>query len=338
MHPGRDIVVIGASAGGVDALRRLVGMLPPDLPAALFVVLHIWGPGPSYLPEIIARAGPLPARRPENGDPIAPGAIYVAPPDEHMLLERDRIVLVHGPRENRTRPAINPLFRSAATEFGPRVVAILLSGMLDDGVAGLWAVKRCGGVVLVQDPAEATYPDMPLAALQDVAVDATLPVAGLAQEIVQRAREPIDLSANAVSNEIQIGNEGAKMSSNGMQLDKVGKRSVFTCPECNGALWEIEEGVQPIYRCHVGHAYSPGVLADEQARVIEQSLWSALRALKESAALDERVAARSDSHGLDKAAAAHRRNAEEKYAQADHLMAFLRTFGAPRAKDIPPAA
>ena len=268
-------------------MQKLAERLPADLPAAIFVVLHAWAESRSYLPEILSRAGPLPAFHPQHGDPIAPGKIYIAPPDQHMLLERERILIVHGPRENRSRPAINPLFRSAAAAFGRRTIGVILSGMLDDGVAGLWAVKRCGGVAVVQEPTEAAYAEMPEAALRDVQVDHTLPLAGIAQLLARLVREPLPPApAPAVPEEIVLSHEGAKMNGNGPELDAVGKRSLFTCPECNGALWEIDEGGHPHYRCHVGHAYSPRVLGAEQNLVIEQSLWSALRALKESAALD----------------------------------------------------
>jgi two-component system chemotaxis response regulator CheB len=212
MQAGRDIIVIGASAGGVPALSTLVGRLPADFPGTVFIVQHTSPAGKSFLPQILARAGPLPVRQPEHGDPLAPGAIYVAPPDQHMLLEAERIAIVHGPRENRSRPAINVLFRSAAETFGPRVVGVLLTGMLDDGVAGLGAVKRCGGVAVVQEPAEAPFPEMPRAALADVAVDHTLPLAEIAALLGRLARTAATSSAPPLAAGIRLGNDGARMT------------------------------------------------------------------------------------------------------------------------------
>src|ERR1044071_8567923 len=166
-----DILTIGASAGGVEALRVLVSLLPTELPAALFVVLHIPQDAPSLLPALLQRAGSLPARHPADNTPIENGRIYVAPPNRHMLLEPGRVRLVHGPKENRHRPAIDPLFRSAAKAYGPRVVGVILTGALDDGTQGLEVVKKCGGVTIVQNPEEAIVPSMPLSALRYVEVD-----------------------------------------------------------------------------------------------------------------------------------------------------------------------
>jgi two-component system chemotaxis response regulator CheB len=330
----RDIIVIGASAGGVEALRRLASLLPADLPAAIFVVLHAWAESRSYLPEILSRAGPLPAQHPTNGDTIVPGRIYIAPPDLHMILEHDRILTIRGPRENASRPAINPLFRSAAAEFGPRVVGVILSGTLEDGIAGLWAVKRCGGIAVVQEPAEAAYAEMPQAALREVSIDHTLPLAEMAQLLFRLARELLPAAPRpAVPAEVELNNAAVKMEANGLMVDQLGQRTLFTCPECNGALWEIAEGAQPQFRCHVGHAYSPAALELGQNLTIEQALWSALRALKESAALDDRLAQRSDAHQLEKAAASHRHHAAEKLAQAETLLRFLHAL--PGATPMP---
>jgi two-component system chemotaxis response regulator CheB len=185
----KDIVVIGASAGGMGALETLVAGLPTDLPAALFVVWHLAPGVKSVLPTVLNRAGPLPAANPKDGDAIRPGRIHVAPNDHHMLLERGYIRIAKGPKENRFRPAVDPLFRSAAYIYGSRVIGIVLSGALDDGTAGLWAIKLRGGTAIVQDPADAMHRSMPLSALENVEVDYKVPVAEIGALLGRLARE-----------------------------------------------------------------------------------------------------------------------------------------------------
>ena len=291
-HP-RDIVVVGASAGGVQALQRLVGTLPPDFPAAVFVVLHIWPGSQSFLPEILSRAGHLKVVEATDGAPITPGTIVAAPNDMHLMLEGDRIVVVRGPRENRARPAINPLFRSAATTFRQRVIGVILTGTLDDGAAGLWAIKQCGGIAIVQS--DAAFTEMPRSAVENVNVDFYVPLADISALLRRLTADTVELSdPGPVFDVIRVNDEGTKMKSPGFDIDQLGRRSVFSCPECNGALWELETGGLQ-YRCHVGHGYSAASLKQEQNGTIETSLWSAVRALKESAALDERLAERANN-------------------------------------------
>jgi two-component system chemotaxis response regulator CheB len=325
----RNIVVIGASAGGVEALQHLVGKFPADLAASVFIVLHTWPSAKSYLGPILERAGPLRVVVPGNDDPIEPGTIYVAPTDQHMLLAPCRIIVERGPRENRARPAINPLFRTAAAAYGSQVIGVILTGMLDDGTAGLWAVKQCGGVAIVQDPNDALYGEMPRSAVDNVAVDHCVPLAQISNLINQLSRETVDAPAPNTPSKVLMSNLGAAMTLSADEMDQIGKRSTLTCPECHGALWEISEGGVPEYRCHVGHGYSPRTLADEQGLGIEQSLWSALRALKESAELDERLALRTRELELEKAAMAYERSATEKRQQADQLLSFLHSFRGP---------
>src|SRR5215211_1730254 len=187
----KDIIVVGASAGGIEALRVLAGGLPADLPASLFVVLHTSPESPAMLADILDRSGSLPALSPKDGDRIRPGTIYVAPPDRHLLIEPNLMRVTRGPKENRFRPAVDPLFRSAAQTYGPRVAGIILTGGLDDGTSGLWAVKRLGGVAVVQDPEEAFMPSMPQSALDQVEVDYTLPLAGMAPLLSRLARTSV---------------------------------------------------------------------------------------------------------------------------------------------------
>jgi len=296
----RDIIVVGASAGGLPALKALVQSLPKDLPASVFVVSHLSPRTPSALPEILGRVGSLPAGVPQDGAPIERGRIYVAPADFHLLVEPERIRVVRGPRENRHRPAVDPLFRSAAWAHGPRVIGVDLSGSLDDGTAGLWAIKSSGGVTVVQDPVDALYPDMPRSAALGNDVDYVLPVAEMGPLLTRLASEVVP-SSNGFNppESLKTEIEFAKMNRDVSDMNGLGKLSMFTCPACHGALWELQEGDHLRYRCHTGHAFSKESLLEEQTVAIEDALYQALRAVEEKAAslrrLSERHAGRSES-------------------------------------------
>jgi two-component system chemotaxis response regulator CheB len=319
--PSHDIIVIGASAGGVETLKALVRGLPADLPAAVFVVVHVAPRGPGYLSGILAKAGPLPASFPEDGEAIANGHIYVAPPDRHLLLEPGRVRVVRGPKENRHRPAVDPLFRSAAWAYGPRVIGVVLSGTLDDGTAGLWAVKSCGGVAVVQDPEDALYDEMPASALASVDADHVAPLEELPLILAELARTPATGARDAaVAEKLKIESEAAMMKRDIKDMSKLGEPSAFTCPACKGALWELEGGVLR-YRCHVGHAYSAESLLASQADAVEEALFSAIRAMEEKAAISRRIAerlGRAPAH-----AAAHETAAREMDGYANVLRRVL---------------
>jgi two-component system chemotaxis response regulator CheB len=293
--PGHDIIVIGASAGGVEALQELARGLPSNLPAAVFIVLHIPPGGPSLLPRILNKSGPLRARHAINGEAIERGRIYVAPPDHHLLVVRDRVRVVRGPKENRARPAADPLFRSAAHAYGTRVVGVVLSGSLDDGTAGLAAIKRRGGLTVAQDPEEALYPGMPRSARENVALDHCLPVAGIAPLLGQLATVPAkDDAVYPMPEILKIENRIARLEESEMEeVEKIGELSAFTCPDCQGALWELRDGDLLRFRCHVGHAFSAESLMADQSEELENALWAALRSLEENAALARRMAARA---------------------------------------------
>jgi two-component system, chemotaxis family, protein-glutamate methylesterase/glutaminase len=292
---GHGIIVIGASAGGVEALRELARGLPPDLPAAVFIVLHIPSAGPSMLPEILNDSGPLRAGHAINGEAIEHGRIYIAPPDYHLPVERGRARIVRGPKENRARPAADPLFRSAALAYGTRVVGVVLSGVLDDGTAGLAAIKRRGGLTVAQDPREALYPGMPRSAMENVAPDHCLPVAGIAPLLARLASVPAkDDAVYAVPEILNVETRIARLEESEMEdVEKIGEISAFTCPACNGALWELRDGDLLRFRCHVGHAFSAENLMAEQSEELENALWAALRSLEENAALSRRMAVRA---------------------------------------------
>jgi len=291
--PTHDIIVIGASAGGVEAISAVVADLPPDLRAAVLVVLHL-SRGRSVLPEILTRAGRLPAVHPEDGDPVEYGRIYVARPDHHMTIENRKIRIVHGPTENGSRPAVDPLFRSAAREYGARVVGVVLTGALDDGTAGLAAVKEAGGVAIVQDPEDAFASSMPRSALAFVQVDHVLPLRDISALLATLAQQPAEPSGAAagphvVAMEPDLGEPGLALH----ESDRPGKVSIFTCPECHGTLWEADERGIVRFRCRVGHVYSPESMLAAQTDSVDRALWVALRSLEERAALTHRLADRA---------------------------------------------
>lgn len=287
-----DIIVIGASAGGVAALRSLVSQLPADLDAAIFVVIHLSPNRPSYLAEILTRCGPLPAHAPVDGDPIQAGHIYVATPDRHLLLEKGRIRISCGAKVNRMRPAIDPLFQTAALAYQERVIGAVLTGVLDDGTAGLAAIKTMGGVTVVQDPQEAQFPDMPQSALQAVEIDYCLPVAGIARLLAHREQLKVKpqvtgLTPEIIAAEAQFDLQG---TADVDILNRIARPSIYSCPDCHGVLWEISGGKVLRYRCQTGHAFSGRNLLVAQVGDKEDELWAALRALDEIEKLSAQLA------------------------------------------------
>jgi two-component system, chemotaxis family, protein-glutamate methylesterase/glutaminase len=284
---------------------RLAAGLPRDLPAAVFVVHHFPANSVSALPSILGRAGPLPAMHAVHNQVIEPGRIYIAPPDRHMVVVDNHIHLSRGPRENGHRPAVDPLFRTAAREFGPRVIGVLLSGSLDDGTVGMMAVKRHKGLTVVQDPGEALYPAMAQSAMERVGVDLVLPVQEIAQLLTRLSREPVALHEGKTAmlpedEEVQDPAESGTAAIAEGPLP--GSPTALTCPDCGGAIWEQVEGELVRYRCHVGHAYTVDSMIGAQAALVETALWTAVRALEEKAQLSRRLAERSRRRGLDRLA------------------------------------
>lgn len=272
-HITRDIVVIGASAGGVEALEKLVAGLPSDFPASVCVVVHLQASIPSRLPAILSQRGPLRAQHPTDGSPMRKGHIYVAPPDQHLIINDGHVQLSTGPKENRSRPAINPLFRSAAIAYGPRVIGVVLSGALDDGTAGLWEIKQRGGTTLVQDPRDARHPDMPRNALEHVSVDHVVPVREMASLLTELVGQTINTHAT----------EEEDM--------KAFHATQLTCPECRGPISESGQRTVKEYRCRVGHRYSPETYVEAEAETRERTLWAAVLALEEAADVMKEIAA-----------------------------------------------
>jgi two-component system chemotaxis response regulator CheB len=321
---GRDIIVIGFSAGGVDPLVRLMAEFPADLAAAVFIVHHFPAKSVSALPSIVRRAGRLPASHPEHGEQVVPGRIYIAPPDRHMLLGEGRIHLTNGPREHGHRPAIDPLFRTAARTYGGRVVGVLLSGTLDDGTEGLLAIKRHGGLTVVQDPAEALYPGMPNSAIEEVGVDHVEPVGRIGSLLVRLTTEPVALSDQTDPLAALDPPDSAAAGSRSLAQEKPpGTPSGLTCPECGGVLREADEGGFFHYRCHVGHAYSEDTMLVAQAQGLEAALWAAVRALEEKAELARHLARRSRRRGMHRSAERFEQSVEDTERGATELRKLL---------------
>ncbi|HZT95876.1 MAG TPA: chemotaxis protein CheB [Chloroflexota bacterium] len=293
--PNHDIVVIGASAGGVTALRELVGGFRVAFPASAFVVLHLPPYATSALPQILDRGGPVKAVAAVDDAPVQPGRIYVAPPDCHLTIEDGRVRVSRGPKWNRYRPAIDVLFRSAAVAYGPRVVGIVLSGSLDDGSLGLASIKAHGGTTIVQDPAEALFPGMPGNALDRVEIDYCLPLgeipAVLTELVDGRSSQPEKGRLKEVARMEESAATGEDIESVPGLIDEQqdGPPSVYTCPECHGSLWQVETGNLKHYQCRVGHSYSPESLFGAQGEALEAGLWAALRALEERIDLATRL-------------------------------------------------
>jgi two-component system chemotaxis response regulator CheB len=309
----KDIVVIGASAGGMEALQKLVSRLPAELPASLFVVWHL-SPGlKSILPSVLSKSGPLRSAHPQDGDRIEPGRIYVAPNDHHMLLEKGYIRITKGPKENRFRPAIDPLFRSAAYIYGPRVIGVVLTGALDDGTAGLYTIKLRGGTAIVQEPADAMIRSMPLNALAYTEADYRVPIAEIGELISRLVREEAPAIPKVSAEEEEKTQLEVKIAEGADALEenvmRFGRPSPFTCPECRGVLTMLEEGRVVRFRCHTGHALSASSLLQGTSEMVEQKLFDSVRALDEVGMLLNEL-------GEQFAAAGNTRAAEQCFDQA----------------------
>ena len=291
----RDIVVIGGSAGALVPLRSIVSSFPEDLPATVFVVLHLAPDAPSFIPQILNRNGGLTARHPEDGERIEKGVVYVARPDFHLLVEDGRIRLSRGPRENRHRPAVDPLFRTAARAYGSRVVGVILSGSLNDGAFGLMAVKMRGGLAIVQQPDEALMSQMPQNAMRQSKPDFVLPESEIGPTLTRIVRGEISLGGGASMGERRQKREEPDVADLKAPVEgpKNGEPSEFACPECHGVLWEEKEEGLVRYRCRVGHSYTEPALVGEMSQATEAALWASLRALSEQASLFKRMASRS---------------------------------------------
>jgi len=319
------VAVVGASAGGVEALMTLVRRLPDDLAIPVCVVLHVPSFGTSVLADILGRAGPLRAQAVLERSPLQRGYVYVAPPDCHIVVSDGTIRPNRGPRENGHRPAIDPLFRSAATAWGPGAVGVVLSGTLDDGTAGLAAIKRAGGIAIVQDPEEALYPGMPESAIANVAVDHVLRVAGIADFLTRLDDQPVPPARGAITM-TENGEGPAEAEVGAWREGEPTAASGFTCPSCGGALWEAERDGVLQFRCHVGHVYSQESMLAIQGSDTEDALWAAHSLLEARAALLNRLALRMREKGANRMGETYESQAGELRAQSDAVRRVAKTF------------
>ena len=312
--PGHDIIVIGTSAGGLKALGAIVGALPADINAVLFIVQHLAPDNPSILPKILSDVSALPAHHPSDRELIQTGRIYVAPPDHHLLVNQGSMRVVRGPQENRFRPAIDALFRSAARAYGSRVVGVVLTGYLDDGTVGLQAIKKRGGVAIVQDPSESEYPSMAKSALRYVRVDHCSSLAEIPDLLVRLSNEPADQEAYPVTQEIEVESKIAEQGMNTQEflenVEAIGTRTTYSCPECDGSIWQIGKEEPIRFRCHIGHSFTANVFLAEQTQHLENALWSAVRAMEEKVTFSRQMAERMKNHNLQTAAAKYEDHAK----------------------------
>lgn len=326
--PGHDIVAMGASAGGVRALQRIFAGMQPGIDASFFVVQHVGAGVTSVLPKILASAGALPASHARDGERFRRGHVYVAPPDHHLLLERDTLRLVRGPRENTFRPSVDVLFRSAARAFGPRVIGVVLTGYLGDGAAGLQAIKRRGGIALVQDPLDAEYPDMPMRALREVDVDRHLKVSDLPGFLAEAVALPAANDKDfPMDKDLKLETDIAAqtLDSDGMlkAVVQLGAPTPFTCPECNGAIWQLRHADPPRFRCHTGHSYTAEAFLVSQSSALEDALRSAQRLMEEKHAFLARLEARMREQGLHEAARRYVDRARELEAETQLIRQLI---------------
>jgi two-component system, chemotaxis family, protein-glutamate methylesterase/glutaminase len=328
---GRNIIVVGTSAGGLEALDRLVGQLPTDLPASMFIVQHmaLHNSGEPLLRRL-SRHKAFQPKLAENGDRFKPGRIYIAPPDNHLLLKKNKVLVTKGARENHHRPGIDPLFRSAAVAHTSRVIGVVLTGMLDDGTAGLMAIKRCGGVTVVQDPRDAAYPGMPASALDNVDVDFCVPISEmgvlLATLVGQRHGKsktvPFDVRTEAVIAE--------RVLSDISQVNSLGDQVPYNCPGCGGVLWEMKTPGEKRYRCHTGHSFTERALLASQSEKIEEMLWISLRMFEERKNL---LMSMTNRRGHSALTSMTRRRAKETQGYIDRIRAMLLEPGSEDPQD-----
>jgi two-component system chemotaxis response regulator CheB len=306
------VITIGASAGGLNAISELVSQLPPDLNAVVFVVMHL---SKSALGDIlvsrIQKNTALICQLAKDKERIQKGHIYIAPPDFHLLVKKDKIVIGNGPAENRFRPSIDVLFRSAAVNYGEKAIGIILTGMLNDGRTGMWAIKQSGGYCIVQDPNEAEFPDMPLSVLEAMEVDhcASLKKMGAVIETIIRNAKPKGISPPA---EIVMESDLSERTATSLNgVSHLGEQTVYACPDCGGGLWGVTNGRIKHFRCHIGHTYSERDLVIKQSESLESTMWVALRMMEERKILLVRLAKESMSKGLQQLGGTYHEQAEQ---------------------------
>lgn len=316
-------MVIGTSAGGIRALEELVMQLDSEMDAAFLVVLHLSRKGVGdVLFQRLQQHAKLPCRVAVNGEHIKRGIIYLAPPDNHMLVDRGHVVVARGAHENRWRPSVNNLFRSAAANYSSRVIGIILTGMLDDGTAGMSQVKRAGGITIIQNPDEADYPDMPLSVLENVEVDyvESLSKMGLLLSEIIETTEPKEVEVPFdILQETKIDLRVSTRVDNLAMFEK----SDINCPDCGGGLYITQEDHPPHYRCHVGHSYTEKDLLVRLAETMENTFWTALRMMEERRTLLLKMARRDRDRGYGSTAQQHQERAQEMEGHIENLKQLL---------------
>jgi two-component system chemotaxis response regulator CheB len=307
------LVVVGASAGGVTALMRLVAGLPVDFPSPVLITLHV-GAHKSVLPQLLGGRTQLEVAHAHTGEALEAGKIRVAPPDHHMLVADGALMLTRGPKENCARPAIDPLFRSAALAHGPGVIGVVLTGKLDDGTNGLQEIKRRGGIAIAQDPEDADEPSMPASAIEHVDVDHVVPLELIPLLLTSLASSPSDQPPRSPTHDTATAemNVVLRRGDPMQELGKIARPSTFVCPECQGALWQILDSRPQRFRCHTGHAFTARTLQAAMASASEAVSWSALRALQERSALLHQLS------GLEREAG-HAGEADRLDSNAKHI-------------------
>ncbi|WP_353718936.1 chemotaxis protein CheB [Dyadobacter sp. 676] len=322
----RKVIVIGSSAGGVNAVRELAAMLPRNFEAAIFVVQHVQSETKSFLPKILSDAGPLKATHAINGELITDGHIYVAPPDHHMLLDGSWIIISKGPKENNFRPSIDATMRSAAYWYGPDVIGVILTGRLSDGTSGLWTIKEMGGIAIVQDPADASFASMPESVLAAMEVDYQVKLrdlGALLTNLVQSDRAGktrVFPDKDRLKTEIAIAAQKSAFENGIIQM---GDATNLTCPECGGSLVSIREGRSVRYRCHTGHSFSRSSLWQSIVEMTEAALWQAVRRLEEGIILAEQAASQIEHQGQHPEAEEYHRKARELSDKSRRLLELI---------------
>jgi two-component system, chemotaxis family, protein-glutamate methylesterase/glutaminase len=318
---GRDIIVMGTSAGGLDALDKIIGHLPTDLPASIFIVQHLALENDgSALVKRLSKQKAFECNFARDGQSFKRGCIYIAPPDKHLLIDKGKLIVSKGARENRYRPAIDPLFRSAAVAYGPKVIGMILTGLLDDGTSGLIAIKRCGGVTIVQDPKEAEYPDMPQSALNNLKVDYIVPLAKMSALLENLVRGPCGLSRAIPADIKSEALIAERVLSDVNAVNALGYQVPYNCPNCGGVLWEMKKGNEHRYRCHTGHSFTATALLTSQSERIEETLWISLRMFEERRNLLNNMAHREQR---PRSRASYQDRAKETEIHIERIRAML---------------
>lgn len=315
-HPhGHDIVVIGTSAGGLKALSAVLSPLPAGFGAAIFIVQHLAADKKSYLPKLLGDVTVLPVSSPADGEAFQAGHVYVAAPDHHLLVNEESVRVLRGPQENRFRPSIDALFRSAARAHGSRVIGMVMTGYLDDGTVGLQTIKMRGGITVVQDPTEAEYPSMPKSALRYVVIDHAVRIAQAGTLLIRLVAQPAAgqhsfPTTPAIEIESNIAEQVMNTKEFLENVEQIGSRTTYSCPDCSGAIWQIGDEEPLKLRCHVGHSFTGEVFSAEQSHKIESALWSAIRVMEEKVTFSRQLAVRKRAQDLPAEAKAYESEAE----------------------------